>query len=222
MRQVRQSPCPGRAGPARSNPLIPPRGASHGGQAYLNSDDRPDAWDPPEEGYYDSRWTIPLASFFEPRDVRLIDVDYGGSRWQEVRLSAEKDSALKLFERHRPLLMSIIGRRLSDDAVVRFISTLRGRPGRYLLMNPDEVLGGINCGFVGTIEGKTCRAHRPDPGGPRGRIVHSRGGSRRDGAVRKGPVPRSGSVRVPDPRLHLLVGPPYGEEPPARYRIALK
>ncbi len=119
-------------------------------RAYLYSDDRPDAWDAPQEGYYDSRWTIPLAwfFFFEPWDVHLIDVDYGGSRWQEVRLSSEKDSALNLFERRRPLLMSIIGRRLSDDAVARFISTVGGRPGRYLLIDPDEVLGGINCGFA--------------------------------------------------------------------------
>ncbi|MDB5352008.1 MAG: hypothetical protein JWN86_3255 [Planctomycetota bacterium] len=41
--------------------------------------------------------------------------------------------------------MSIIGRRLSGDAVARFISTVCGRPGRYLLMDPHEELGGINC-----------------------------------------------------------------------------
>jgi hypothetical protein len=48
-----------------------------------------------------------------------------------------------VFERRKPLLMSIIGRRLRDDAVERFLSTVGGRPGRYLLMEPDEVLGGI-------------------------------------------------------------------------------
>jgi hypothetical protein len=118
-------------------------------RAYLYSDDRPDAWDAPEGDYYDSRWTLPLAwfFFFRPGDVRLIDVDYGGSRWQEVRLSAEKDSALELFELRKPLLMSITDHRLGDDAVARFASTVGGRHGRYLLINPDEVLGGINCGF---------------------------------------------------------------------------
>jgi hypothetical protein len=118
-------------------------------RAYLHSDDRPDAWDAPEEGYYDSRWTLPLAwfFFFRPGDVRLIDVDYGNSRWQEVRLSAEKDSALELFELRKPLLMSIIDQRIGDDAVARFVSTVGGRHGRYLLIDPDEVLGGINCGF---------------------------------------------------------------------------
>jgi hypothetical protein len=118
-------------------------------RAYLYSDDRPDARDAPEEGYHDSRWTLPLAwfFFFQPEDVRLIDVDYGGSRWQEVRVSAEKDFALELLELRKPLLMSIIGSRLSGDAVARFLSTVGRRPGRYLLMDPHEVLGGINCDF---------------------------------------------------------------------------
>ena len=118
-------------------------------RAYLYSDDRPDAWNAPEEGYYDSRWTLPLAwfFFFRPGDVRLIDVAYGDSRWQEVRLSAEKDSALELFVLRKPLLISIIGHRLGDHAVARFVSTVGGSHGRYLLIDPDEVLGGINCGF---------------------------------------------------------------------------
>jgi hypothetical protein len=117
--------------------------------AYLYSDDRPDAWDPPEEEYYDSRWTFPLAwfFFFRPEDVHLIEVHSDGSQWQEVRLSAEKGPALDLFERRKPLLMSMIGHRMDDDAVARFVSTVGERRGRYLLVNPDEVLGGINCGF---------------------------------------------------------------------------
>jgi len=118
-------------------------------RAYLYSEDRPDAWNAPEEGYYDSRWTLPLAwfFFFKPGDIRLIDVVHGDSQWQEVRLSAEKDSALALFQLRKPLLMSIIGHRVSGDAVATFIATVNGRPGRYLLLDPDEVLGGIGCGF---------------------------------------------------------------------------
>lgn len=118
-------------------------------RAYLYSDDRPDAWDAPEEGYYDSRWTIPLAwfFFFGPGDVRLIEVVYGGARWEEVRLSAEKDPALEAFERRRPLLLSAIDGRLPDEAVEVFLSKVAGRFGRYLLMDPDEVIGGINGGF---------------------------------------------------------------------------
>jgi hypothetical protein len=114
-------------------------------RAYLYSDDRPDAWDEPEEGYYDSRDSLPLAWFylFRPGDVRLIDVHSDGVQWQEVRLTAEKDSALELFERRKPLLMSVIGHRIGGDAVARFLSTVGGRPGRFLLMNPNSVLGGM-------------------------------------------------------------------------------
>jgi hypothetical protein len=43
--------------------------------------------------------------------------------------------------------MSVIGDRVSGDALARFIATVRGRPGRSLLWHRDEVLGGINCGF---------------------------------------------------------------------------
>ncbi len=118
-------------------------------RAYLYADDRPDAWDEPEEGYYDSRWTLPLAwfFFFRPENVFLIDVCSHGSRWREVRLSAEKDAALKLFDVRKPLLTSLIGPRLSNAAVDRFVATVGERPGRYILLNPAEVLGGINCGF---------------------------------------------------------------------------
>jgi hypothetical protein len=118
-------------------------------RAYLYSDDRPDAWDAPEQGYYDSRWTLPLAwfFFFRPEDVHLIDVTHENSRWQEVRLSAEKEPAMELFELRKPLLMAIVGHRIDGDAVASFVSTVGVRPGRYLLMEPHEVLGGINCGF---------------------------------------------------------------------------
>lgn len=118
-------------------------------RAYLYSDDRPDAWKAPEDCYYDSRWTIPLAwfFFFKPEDVRLVDAHYEGSQWQEVRLSAAKLTALELFERRKALLMSIIGHRMGDEAITRFVSTVRGRRGRHLFVNPDEVLGGINCDF---------------------------------------------------------------------------
>lgn len=118
--------------------------------AYLYSDDRPDAWDEPDEGCFcDSRWTLPLAwfFFFEPEDVRLIDVESEGSQWQEVRLSAEKKSALELFELRKPLLMSMIDRRIQGDEVARFVTTVGGWTGRYLLMNPNSVLSGINGDF---------------------------------------------------------------------------
>ncbi len=114
-------------------------------RAYLYSDDRPDAWDQPDQGYYDSRGSIPLAwfYFFKPEDVRLINV----LQWQEVRFSAVKDSAVALFERRKPLLLSIVSDKLSGDAVARFINAVKGRPGHYLLMNPDDVIGGMGFGY---------------------------------------------------------------------------
>src|SRR5206468_2063391 len=120
----------GRPRPAQSPPVCCEGRMAD--RAYLYSDDRPDAWDVPEEGYYDSRWTLPLAwfFFFRPEDVRLIDAGYGGSRWREVRLSAEKAPARERFERRRPLLMSVIGHRLGEDAVARFAATVGRRHGR--------------------------------------------------------------------------------------------
>jgi hypothetical protein len=118
-------------------------------RAYLYSDDRPDAWNAPKELYYDSRGALPLAwlFFFKAGDVGLMNFEHGGSQWQEVRLSTEKDSALALFELRKPLLISVIGHRVSAGAVTRFITMVSRRSGRCLLLHPDEVLGGINCGF---------------------------------------------------------------------------
>ncbi len=114
-------------------------------RAYLFSDDRPDAWHRPEEAYYDSCWNIPLAwfFFFRPEDVRLVDVDCLGSRWQEVRFSAEKAGAIETFERRESILRAILDGRLGDDAIARFRSTVAERPGRYLILDPDSILGGL-------------------------------------------------------------------------------
>ena len=76
-------------------------------RAYLYTSDRPDNWERPQEDYYDSRWTIPLAWFFfyKPSDIRMVDVHSGGSHWQEVKFSAEKQTALARFAAREPLLM---------------------------------------------------------------------------------------------------------------------
>ena len=118
-------------------------------RAYLYSDDRPDAWDAPESGCYDPRWTLPIAwlFFFRPEDVRLIDVQYGGSQWQEVRMSSETSTALELIERRKPLPMSIVGHRIVDDVVARCVSKVGGGRGQYLMVDPSGVLGGINRDF---------------------------------------------------------------------------
>lgn len=131
--------------------------------AYLYSDNHLDAWKEPETEFYDSRWVLPLAwfFFFRAEDVHLIHVHYNletfearygddsPGQWREVRLRAEKDAALELFQLRKPLLMSIVGDRIGAEAVEGFFSTVSGRPGRHLFMNPDEVLGGINGSFDG-------------------------------------------------------------------------
>lgn len=117
--------------------------------AYLYTDDRPDAWEEPEEGYCFSKWLIPLAwfFFFKPEDVRLIDVRSDDSIWQEVRITAEKGHAVELFEIRKPLLMSLIDDRIDGASVEAFVSTVSNRPERFLLINPNEVLGGVDCAF---------------------------------------------------------------------------
>ena len=114
-------------------------------RAYLHSSHRPDAWKRPDEEYYDSRWTIPLAWFFfyGPEDIRLVDVHYNDSHWQEVKLSTAKRAALTRFAAREPLLMSLVQDRISHAAVDEFLAKVEKRPGRFLLLDPDEVLTGM-------------------------------------------------------------------------------
>jgi len=111
-------------------------------RAYLYSSDRPDGWEVPEQDYYDSRHSIPLAWFFfyQPNDIRMVDVHYQNSKWQEVKLSAEMPSALNLFAMRKSLLMSMVQDRLGLDTIDEFIAKVQNRSGKYLLMNPEEIL----------------------------------------------------------------------------------
>lgn len=114
-------------------------------RAYLFSSDRDgtDAWAKRGDVYYDSRWTVPLSWWFlfNVPDIRLVDVHYGGSSWQEVKLVADKSAALITFAGRRELLLRVLGRP-AEDAVTDFYSTVRAWPGKYLLMDPEEVFGG--------------------------------------------------------------------------------
>jgi hypothetical protein len=119
-------------------------GRSMANNAFLYTADRPDAWFHPEEGYDYSRWVIPLAwFFFRTSDIALADVTAwdDSTSWKEVRLSAEKDAAVRWFADRRPLLSALIAGRIEDPVIDRFLATIRGRPGRYLIMDPHEVLG---------------------------------------------------------------------------------
>lgn len=115
-------------------------------RAYLYSSDHADDWDLPDEGYFDSRWTIPLAwwFFYAPGDVAWAEVRYNSSHWREVKLSAHKGSALGLFATRRPLLMSLLGGGLSKGEVDLFESQVADQPGSHLLVDPSEVLGGMS------------------------------------------------------------------------------
>ena len=113
-------------------------------RAYLYSADRLDPWEQPDDDYYDSRWIIPIAWFFfyRPADVCMADIRSERSTWQEVKLAADKDSAVELFMARQPLLLSLVAGRLGAGTVAAFADTVRGRPGRFLLLDPAEVLGG--------------------------------------------------------------------------------
>jgi hypothetical protein len=113
-------------------------------RAYLYSSDRPDDWKCPDEGYYDSRWTVPLAWWllFGPGDAVWFEVECNGSRWREVKLSAPKGRALAAFAARRPLLLSLLGGGLDEADTDRFAATVAGRTGGYLIVDPEEVLGG--------------------------------------------------------------------------------
>jgi hypothetical protein len=112
-------------------------------RAYLYSADLLDAWDFPDERYYDSRHVIPLSWFFFYRasDVTMVDATFDGSNWwKEVKLAANKDSACELFVARRPLLLDLIAGRLDSRIIDEFLETVRGRKGQYLLMDPGEVV----------------------------------------------------------------------------------
>lgn len=94
----------------------------------------------PEEWYYDSRWCIPLAwfFFFRPDEVHLVPVQ----GWEEVCLRAEKADAVKLFDRRITLLNSLVDSCVELSRIAALRNDLEGMTGRFLVLNPDDVLGG--------------------------------------------------------------------------------
>jgi hypothetical protein len=115
-------------------------------RAYLYSADRNDVWDRPERDYYDSRWVIPLAWFFfyRPADLQRVDVQFGKSHWQEIKFGAEKVAAVDLFIRRQSLLLSLVENQVPTSAVTHLLEVLRVWPGQFLLLDPEEVLGGMS------------------------------------------------------------------------------
>ena len=115
-------------------------------RAYLYSRERPDAWECPDRDYRDSRWGIPLAWFFcyRPQDIRMVEIHFQSSHWQEVKLAAERVPALELFQRRQALLLSLVNRRVPQSVIAEFQAWVGGRAGSFLLLDPAEVLGGMS------------------------------------------------------------------------------
>jgi hypothetical protein len=94
--------------------------------------------------YFDSRWVIPAGWLFlyGTEDVAAMSVTFEDATWEEVKLRAPKDRAIGRFEARRPVLARLLGGRPGDAAVDEFVATLRGWAGRFLLMDPEEVIAG--------------------------------------------------------------------------------
>ncbi len=120
--------------------------------AYLYTSERSNEWKRPhvDEEYCDSRWNIPMAWFFFFRleDVRLVRVHHAGSSWWEVRFSAEKKAAVKLFLARVPLLLAVVEGRIRRERLDEFAATISERPGRFLLMDPSEIIDGDDLGYA--------------------------------------------------------------------------
>jgi len=117
----------------------------------LDSDDfnNPVNWERPSQNdtpYYDSRWNIPYAWFFlfSPFDVKLVDVFFENSHWQETKFFAHKASALKRFAARKPLLLKMVTSPFGFEAILdHFAETIALRLGNCLFMDPSEVFSGF-------------------------------------------------------------------------------
>jgi hypothetical protein len=83
---------------------------------------------------------------FDPEDAVWSEIKSNGHSWREVKLSAPKGRALSAFAARRTLIMSLLGGGLSELDVDQFASTIGVWPGAYLIVNPQEVLGGLSLG----------------------------------------------------------------------------
>lgn len=101
-------------------------------RAYLYASDSSDvvANSPIREDYFDSRWTIPIAwwFFFDRSNLQLMDVTYGGDRWQELKLISPKATTLSRFARRRSILDNVVDGRLEGRYFKYFfLSSPRGQ-----------------------------------------------------------------------------------------------
>ncbi len=100
-----------------------------------------------ERVYYDSRHTIPVAWWFlfEPPDVLRIERELPDQcgrlqRVQYVRFRVERERAIDRFVSRRQYLTSLVRGRVEPRHVDFFVAILQAWSGRYLVMNPNEIL----------------------------------------------------------------------------------
>ena len=116
-------------------------------RAYLYSANVPDCWDLPDDTpYYDSRWSIPICWWFlfSSTNLRLIEVSWGNDQWQEVRVVAERAPAIESFMRFRTTIDRIVEWRIKPELIDFFLAYLSKWDDEFLLMDPNEVLGGMS------------------------------------------------------------------------------
>lgn len=118
-------------------------------RAYLYSDGnelvRWYEWEQNMRPYYDSRHNIPLSwyFFFQSRDLKMRDVVYEDSAWQEVIVSAPMDEAVQTFRDRISLLLQITGLRFdAENLVNRLLNDVASWNGEFLLMDPWDVFNG--------------------------------------------------------------------------------
>ena len=111
-------------------------------RAYLYSNDAYE-WRPIEP-YFNSRWNIPLAWFFfySETNIFLADVKYEDDSWEELKLVAQKDQAVKTFTDRIPLLSAILQHRYNGTHIDDLLGKVTQWSGSFLLLDPQEVFGG--------------------------------------------------------------------------------
>ena len=113
-------------------------------RAYLYDSDFDDDYDrqlPDDSEYYDSRWTIPIAWWFlyDADDIKFADVHSEGSTWQSLRFVTARLTALDRLHQRRDVLDLLARDHLDLRHIDFFTAVLAAWPGRYLLMDPDEI-----------------------------------------------------------------------------------
>jgi hypothetical protein len=89
--------------------------------------------------------------FREP-DILLVEQGHGDARWKELKFLAERSEALAVFARRRALLKQMVGSEFDTDAIDRWYETLGSWPGRYLMMDPAEILENAEFDYQPCVE----------------------------------------------------------------------